>query len=247
MKLTDKITVTNECNMKLMARYPDNHFDLAVVDPPYGIDGNSHRQNKSRGKLTKSTDYHNALWDQVVPDDKYFDELFRVSKHQIIWGINYFKNSRLKSAGRIVWDKVNGDTSYSDAEIAYASMFYSVRVVNYMWNGMMQGRTIGRSSSIMEGKKELNEFRIHPTQKPVKLYKWLLTNYAENEFKILDTHLGSGSIVIACHDLGFELTACELDPKYYKDSIKRFNEVTAQTDLFKNTLNNSNYDPHRLI
>lgn len=237
MQLTDKITLTNECNMDLMARYADNYFDLAIVDPPYGIDGNSHRQNKSRGKLAKSTDYHNALWDQEVPDDNYFKELMRVSKHQIIWGINYFSNQCLKSAGRIVWDKVNGDTSYSDAEIAYASMFYSVRVVHYMWNGMMQGKTIGRSDSIMQGKKELNEFRIHPTQKPVKLYEWIFKNYVNKGDNILDTHGGSMSIACAVDNmnqiekLDLSLVLCELDEHYFNAGVKRVKNHVSQIKI----------------
>lgn len=224
--------ITNEDNLQLMARYPDNHFDLAIVDPPYGIDGDSHRKNTSRGKHIKSKAYHNALWKQNIPPEKYFKELTRVSKNQIIFGINYFKSPSLKSGGRIVWDKVNGDNHFSDAEIAYCSLFDSVRVVHYMWSGMMQGDNISRAGSTMRGNKALNEKRIHPTQKPIKLYEWLLIKYGNEGDKILDTHLGSGSIAIACHKLKFDLTACELDPVYYSDAVRRIKEFKSQLTLF---------------
>ena len=204
-----------------MARYPDNHFDLAIVDPPYGIDGNSHRNNQSRSKLAVAKKYDTFLWDQEAPKPAYFKELNRVSKKQIIFGINYFNHKSLSSSGRIVWDKVNGEADFSDAEIAYCSWIESVRVVHFMWSGMMQGATIGRSRSVMQGNKKLNEVRIHPTQKPVKLYEWLLVNFAKPGYKILDTHLGSGSSAIACHNLHFDLTACEVVKKHYDDVMER--------------------------
>ena len=225
---TTKI-INGDC-LEVMRRYHDNYFDLAIVDPPYGIDGNSHRENKSRGKVAKSKDYHNALWGQEIPTEEYFKELVRVSKHQIIWGINYFKSEHLNSAGRIIWDKCNGETSFSDAEIAYSSMFYSTRMVHYMWSGMMQGKTIGRDSSVMNGKKDLNEKRIHPTQKPIILYNWIYEKFANKEMKVIDTHLGSGSSAISGHYFGFEeFVGIEIDETYFNDCVQRFIQMTPPT------------------
>lgn len=217
MNLTDKITVTNEDNMELMSRYPDNYFDLAIVDPPYGgNDAIGLKNNKSNKKqASKRTDY--KVFSNIEPPKEYFEELIRVSKHQIIWGVNFYNNYNL-SGGRICWDKKG--TAFGRAELAYYSGSKSVNVFEYTWNGMIQGD--------MKNKEQ----RIHPTQKPVKLYEWLLDNYAKEGDKILDTHLGSGSIAIACHNRGFELTACELDKEYYDNFVKRFKQVTAQQSLF---------------
>ncbi len=212
------MTITNEDNMQLMARYEDNHFDLAIVDPPYGI-GEDGKKNHSRGKLAKATKYTPKNWDKETPSQEYFDELKRISKNQIVWGGNYFID-KLKhpSMGWIFWDKqMTGD--FSDGELAYTSFNKALKKVKYTWNGMLQGD--------MKNKEK----RIHPTQKPVKLYEWLLMNYAKEGDKILDTHLGSGSIAIACHNLGYDLTACELDKEYYNATIKRINQHKAQLRL----------------
>lgn len=158
--------VTNENCMDLMARYPDKHFDLAIVDPPYGIAQDGHREN-NRSKLAKSKKYHKALWDQPAPDKAYFDELFRVSKNQIIWGANHFISKiPIDSPCWIVWDKDNTG-NFADCELAWTSFETAVRKFQYRWNGMLQQN--------MKDK----EIRIHPTQKPVALYKWLLTNYSQ--------------------------------------------------------------------
>jgi site-specific DNA-methyltransferase (adenine-specific) len=214
MKITDKITITNEDNMELMARYPDNYFDLAIVDPPYGnIDAIGLNDNKKKGKqATKRKEYH--LFENIAPENKYYLELERVSKNQIIWGGNFLG----LCGGVIVWNK-NG-TAFGQGEIAICSTHKSVQIFEFTWNGMLQGD--------MKNK----EIRIHPTQKPVALYKWLLDKYAKEGDKILDTHLGSGSIAIACHDYGFELTACELDQEYYDKAIKRIQNHVAQQKLF---------------
>lgn len=217
MRVTDKITLTNEDNMELMKRYPDNYFDLAIVDPPYGgNDAIGLKDNTSNGKqATKRTNYN--VFENVAPSIEYFNELKRVSKHQIIWGVNFYNNVDL-SGGRICWDKKG--TAFGRAELAYYSGSKSVNVCEIIWNGMIQHDMKNKES------------RIHPTQKPVKLYEWLLMNYAKEGDKILDTHLGSGSIAIACHNRGFELTACELDKEYYEASIKRFKQQTAQQTMF---------------
>ena len=209
--------ITNEDNMELMTRYEDNHFDLAIVDPPYGgNDAIGLKDNTSTNKqATKRTNYN--VFENVAPTIEYFNELKRVSKNQIIWGVNFYDNYNL-SGGRLVWDKKG--TAFGRAEMAYLSMTKSVNICEIIWNGMIQHD--------MKNK----ETRIHPTQKPVKLYEWLLINYAKEGDKILDTHLGSGSIALACHNLKFDLTACELDKDYYEASMKRLKEHKQQLTMF---------------
>jgi len=221
MKVTDKITITNEDNMELMARYPDNYFDLAIVDPPYGMKKNTYGSGSKgvKAKFDCSIENHRE-WD-ITPKKEYFIELQRVSKNQIIFGANYFIENipNANSSCWIVWDKDNtGD--FADCELAWCSFKTSVRQFKWRWNGMLQ--------QDMKNK----ELRIHPTQKPVALYKWLLYKYAKEGDKILDTHLGSGSIAIACHYYGFELTACELDKEYYDKAIKRISNHVSQQKLF---------------
>lgn len=231
MRITDKIEITNEDNMALMARYPDKYFDLAIVDPPYfsGPEKRKFYGQEVSNKGVKRIDYAvTDTWE--LPNAEYFKELFRISEHQIIWGCNYF--DLIFPPGRIIWDKVNGDSSFSDCEIAYCSKHETVRIFRYMWNGMMQGKSVSEGY-IMQGNKKLNEKKTHPTQKPVNLYKWLLSKYAKPNDKVLDTHLGSGSIAIACHDFGFELTACELNKYHYENAINRIKEHTAYGSLFE--------------
>lgn len=223
MKVTDKITITNEDNMALMARYPDNYFELAIVDPPYGI--GIHKMNytqSAKGGVTKRNDYSAITnWDSNVPTQEYFNELFRVSKSQIIWGGNYFELPLTKSW--IIWDKKTEEkysNDFADCEMAWNSFNKPAKVVRYLWSGMLQPN--------MKDKQK----RIHPTEKPYQLYKWLLDKYAKPNDKILDTHLGSGSIAIACHDYGFDLTACELDKEYFDKSIQRIKNHTNQQKLF---------------
>lgn len=217
------ITITNEDNMQLMARYPDKYFDLAIVDPPYGI-GEDGGKSESRCKKTKvkPNKFTKKNWDNYAPNKQYFNELIRVSKNQIIWGANHFIENIPNSSTPcfIVWDKDNGSNDFADAELAYTSFKSAVRLFKYKWHGMLQGD--------MKNK----EIRIHPTQKPVALYRWLLEKYAKPGDKILDTHLGSGSIAIACHDYGFDLTACELDKDYFDAAIKRLKQNQSQTKLF---------------
>ena len=213
------MTITNEDNMELMARYPDNHFDLAIVDPPYGIDAdvkNSQNKVQSKKSATKSKKYGSQLWDSNIPTDEYFDELIRISKKQIIWGANYFG----LVGGMIYWHKNVTMPTYSTGELAWVSWLNKLDFVDITWHGMIQHDMSNK------------ETRIHPTQKPVALYKWLLDKYAKQGYKILDTHLGSGSIAIACHDYDFDLTACELDKEYFDKAMQRINNHTAQQKLF---------------
>lgn len=203
-----------------MKQFPDNYFELAIVDPPYGIN-ESGQTNKSRGKIAKSKDYGNKNWDIESPNKIYFNELIRVSKNQIIWGANHFISKiPFDSSCWIVWNKDNGDTDFADCELAWSSFKSAVRKFDFKWQGMLQGD--------MKNK----ENRIHPTQKPVKLYKWLLQNYAKEGDKILDTHLGSGSSRIAAYDLGFDFTGFELDKDYFEASEKRFQQHISQLTLF---------------
>jgi site-specific DNA-methyltransferase (adenine-specific) len=213
--------ITNEDNMKLMSRYPDNYFDLAIVDPPYGIgeDGGDKQRNFKSKKCPKGTNKHYTKknWDNSKPNADYFIELKRVSKNQIIWGGNYFVDYLDSSMGWIFWDKKNGESDFSDGELAYTSFNKGLRKFEWLWAGFQKQRP---------------ETRIHPTQKPVALYKWILHKYAKEGDKILDTHLGSGSIAIACHDYKFDLTACELDKEYFDKAMQRINNHTAQQKLF---------------
>ena len=222
------MNITNEDNMELMARYPDKYFDLAIVDPPYGI-GEGNKKNLTRNSYTgfgkaknwvKSKDYGGGEFDDSIPSKEYFYELFRVSNNQIIWGGNYMVEHLPSSMGWIVWDKDNGQCDQSDCELAFTSFKKGLRKFKFRWHGLLQ--------EDMKNK----EIRIHPTHKPVALYKWLLDKYAKPGDKILDTHLGSGSIAIACHDYKFDLTACELDKEYFDKAMQRINNHTAQQKLF---------------
>jgi site-specific DNA-methyltransferase (adenine-specific) len=214
--------------MEGMKQWPDNYFDLAIVDPPYfkGPNEKTFYGNEVSTRGVKRTLYEPIeKWE--VPDKHYFEELFRVSKNQIIWGVNYFTHIYDFGPGRIIWDKVNGESSYSDCEVAYCSMHDSTRIFRYMWNGMMQGKSI-TEGHIMQGNKRLNEVRIHPTQKPVALYKWTLMKYAKQGFRILDSHVGSASSLIACYDGGFEYVGYETDKNMYQTSMERLENHMRQ-------------------
>lgn len=209
------LKITNECNMQLMARYPDGHFDLAIVDPPYGLDlanmnmgiGKSKKASKAKNRKWES-----KSWDTEIPTDYYFNELKRISKNQIIWGGNYFNLNACSNF--IIWDKeIPNGLSFSDCEFAWTSFSGANKMFRY---------------SAYKNKSE----KFHPTQKPPQLYKYCLDKYAKPGDKILDTHLGSGSIAIACHDYGFDLTACELDADYYKLAMKRIDQHVSQQKLF---------------
>ena len=193
-----------------MARYPDKYFDLAIVDPPYGIGISENPVRQAHAK---------KQWDKNIPPNEYFKELFRVSKNQIIWGGNYFDLPPTQNY--IVWDKVQPhDFSLAMCELAWCSIQKPIKMFAY---------------SVL---RERN--KIHPTQKPVALYKWLLTNYAKEGDLILDTHVGSASSLIACHDLGFDAVGFELDPDYYALSTERLNNHKKQVTFFDNHLRNIN-------
>ena len=203
--------------MEYMATVPDKYFDLAIVDPPYGIDAdiknngkNSDRHEKT--SLAKINTYKKTNWDNETPNEDYFNELKRVSKKQIIWGANFFG----LVGGMLYWHKGVTMPTYSTGELAWLSWLQKIDFVNITWHGMLQHN--------MKNK----EARIHPTQKPVALYEWLLANYAKKGQKILDTHLGSGSSAIAAHYFGVDFVGCELDKDYFEAAKARFDMATKQ-------------------
>lgn len=208
MKVTDKIEITNEDNMALMARYPDNYFDLALVDPPYGI---GDKTTKGGSKRNSNANFKKHNWDNSIPNKDYFKELKRVSKNQIIWGGNYMIEHLNNCRCFITWDKMVFIPTMSRIELALTSFDKLPELIQI---------------------NNTDKDRFHPTQKPVALYKWLLQKYAKPNDKILDTHLGSMSIAIACHDMGFELTGCELDPDYYIAGVDRLKRHVSQLSLF---------------
>ena len=219
--------------MEYMAGFTDRFFDLAIIDPPYGKgeDGASNHRRGGKvmfgdkfgknGSVVPPKKYTPKNWDSKPPDESYFKELFRVSKNQIIFGANHFI-SRIPydSSCWIVWDKRNAGTDFADCELAWTSFPSAVRMLSWKWNGMLQ--------QDMKNKED----RIHPTQKPKALYRWLLDNYAKPGDKILDTHLGSGSSRIAAYEMDFDFYACENDAEYFAAQEKRFREQTAQQFLF---------------
>ena len=198
--------------LEYMKTQPDKSFDLAVVDPPYGIGADGGTGTSNKGVVKK----YNQVWDSP-PSQWYFSELKRVSMNQVIWGANYFENL---SGGRIVWDKDNTG-NFSDCEIAYQSFSIGIRKFRFRWNGMLQ--------EDMKNKEK----RIHPTQKPIALYNWIFTSYATKGQRVLDTHLGSGSIAISAFYHGLDFVGCEIDKEYYNNAFQRFGEVTRQGQLFE--------------
>jgi len=204
MKITENIEITNECNMELMKRYPDKYFDLAIVDPPYGI--------------------NLAKWDKETPKQEYFDELRRVSKNQIIWGGNYFVDKLPITEAWICWHKKPFLKQQAHFELAWSSFDIKPKMIEYTYAGNAEG--------LNNIKVDYSKKSIHPAQKPENIYSLLIKEFAKPNDKILDTHLGSGSIAIACHDYGFSLTACELDPEYYEKAVQRIKNHVSQQRLF---------------
>ena len=215
--------------MEYMRTLQDKAFDLAVVDPPY-FSGPERRgyYGCKISPIGVHREYPiSPKWD--IPCADYFSQLVRVAKKYIVWGCTYFDYHF--APGRIVWDKCNDGADQSGAEIAFNSLNLRTDIFRFMWRGMMQGKSIAEGT-VQQGNKSLNEKRIHPTQKPVALYTWILQKYAKPGDKILDTHLGSGSSRIAAYDLGFDFVGCEIDPHYFQAQERRFAEHTAQISLF---------------
>lgn len=233
--------------MDLMARYGDNHFDLADCDPPY-FSGPEKRGFYGKEFSTIGVQRINypitKTWD--IPTQEWFDEVKRVSKNQIIWGANYFefigkpfKTPRGKEiddfikenpVGWIIWDKCNGESTFNDYELAWTSFDRPTTLFVFMWKGMMQGKSITKGH-IMQGNKSLNEKRIHPTQKPVMLYDWENLNYTKKGDKKLSTHLGSASDAISSLKFDIEFVGCESSKTHYENSIKRIDQYKSQLKL----------------
>jgi len=216
------IDLKNMDCLEAMRQMTDNQFDLAIVDPPYGINfGEFNRTNKrSDGTRYKSDKYKNSNWDDSIPTEEYFEELRRVSKNQIVWGGNYFPplwDNGCK--GFIFWHKGNPVPNFSDGELAWTSFNKVAKQFDFRYYGGLEGKTSASE-------------KIHPTQKPIKLYEWILDNYANEGDKILDTHLGSGSIALACHNRGFNLTGFEIDSEYYEKAIERLRVHQSQLTMF---------------
>ena len=202
------ITATNEDNMLMMARYPDKYFDLAIVDPPYGI------------KVKTRVFDDGKKWDNEIPTKQYFKQLFRVSKNQIIWGGNYFLDYLNPTPCFLIWDKKMTDK-------------HSMSMSEFAWTSFTTKNLIFRQPPVGDrGFYNIDGTRIHPTQKSIKLYEWQLMNYAKEGDKILDTHRGSASLDIACHNLGFDLVTCEIDTDYFNDGNKRLNQHQNQLKMF---------------
>ena len=209
--------------MAFMAQFPDKFFDLAVVDPPYGINMDGGVIGISR--KAKNTEYHKKDWDKSAPEIAYFQELRRVSKNQIIFGANHFiSRNPIDSPCWIVWDKENGNNPFADCELAWTSFNRAVRKFVFRWQGMLQGN--------MKHK----EIRIHPTQKPIALYAWIFENFSRGGEKILDTHLGSGSSRIAAYHAGLDFWGCELDKEYFDKANERFEKEIHGVEVVGNTV-----------
>ena len=201
-----------------MKQIPDKYFELAIVDPPYGIGAGSKKFiNRSTANKRAENFYKDNDWDKQRPTKEYFQELCRVSKNQIIWGSNYFADLLNPTRCYIVWDKKTGDNSYADCELAFTSFDGNAKIYSKLW--------LGAHAKDIDG-------RFHPTQKPIDLYKWLLLNFASKGDKILDTHVGSASSIIACIDMGFEYMGFEIDKEYFESASKRIEDYQAQTSLF---------------
>lgn len=229
--------ILGDC-VEIMKGFDDKQFDLAIVDPPYGI-GEDGRKTKSRDykrfdprngmKINcPAKKYKSADWDNEPPKQEYFNQLFRVAKKVFIWGDNYINfEQKIVSSGRLIWNKYTGDNDFSDCEIAWTNSFKSVRKFDFMWAGFRQGKSI-TEGHINQGNKSLCEKRIHPTQKPVALYYWIIENYGNGCNNILDTHLGSGSSRIAADKARLNFTGIEIDKDYFEASEKRFKEYKSQ-------------------
>lgn len=210
--------------MEYLKEFPDNYFDLAIVDPPYGgVTQGGYMSNKMGGGVAKNrNDYHLGVWQYGRPSDDYFKELLRVSKNQIIWGGNYYASLLPDSQGWIVWDKEKPEgVSFADAELAWTSFDVATRIFKFAWNGMLQGNMKNKGT------------KIHPTQKPVRLYEWCLSRYAKDGDTILDTHVGSGSSLIACHETDHKYIGFEIDPVYYEKAKQRIDEASSQVNIFQ--------------
>lgn len=213
MEYRSKIELYNIDCMEYMKNCKDNQFDLAIVDPPYGIGANKMTLGNGKNKIYRGEND----WDVEIPKKEYWDELMRISKNQIVWGGNYFTEFLPPTSAWVFWDKGTGDNDFADGELAWTSFKGALRKVKRSWVG---------------ANAKNGDNRIHPTEKPVELYQWLLDRYAKEGDKILDTHLGSGSIALACDALKHNLVGCELDKRYFEEAKERIENARKQIKLF---------------
>lgn len=230
--MNNSVTFLQDC-VEAMKQMPDQCFDLAVVDPIYGdVTAGGYITGKSKGGVGPHPKHNAEMWSQPKTGQEYFDELFRISKNQIIFGGNYFvKEIARDSQCWIVWDKCHPEgIKFADAELAWTSFNRATRIFRFMWNGMCQG-TPGNGTK-MQGNKALNERRIHTCQKPVELYRWIFHNFSEPGYKVIDTHLGSGSSRIAAYDMNLDFTGFEIVKETFDLQEERFAEYTAQCRIY---------------
>lgn len=255
---TDKILAVCEDNMVFMEQFDKHHVDIAIADPEYGISESMSnfesrntpvkQKNGGTSKIKKNQKYFNSDWDASPPPPEYFDKLFYISKNQIVFGANYFSKIvgtpfkpprrdkfeqflKENPRGWIIWDKVNSTNDFNDCELIWTSFDFESFILPYMWSGMMQGLSI-TEGTIQQGNKQLNEKRIHPTQKPVPIYKFLLHRFAKPGDIIYDPNFGSGSLIIACHDYEFNIFACEKDSVMFSLASSRINKHISQLKMF---------------
>jgi site-specific DNA-methyltransferase (adenine-specific) len=237
---------------QIISEYRDNQFNISLADPPYGDNNNFHRRNHTRSKLVRSKDYHNALWDQPRPTLEFFNQMFRISESQIVFGANYFgdiypfldwelktpRRHQIKEfmnrnpQGVIIWDKMTGSSTFNDYEIIWTSFEFETFIFKFMWSGMMQGKSISQGH-VMNANKKKNEKRIHPTMKPIKLYLFLLKQFGSYACSIIDLYGGSFNSGIAAHQLGMDYTAVEIEKKYFDDGFQNIKSYLSQENLFK--------------
>lgn len=233
-----KSKLINADCMSHLPGFADNHFDLAIVDPPYGnnysmaFDTRMCKPLPNRKAPIERGFYKKKTWDESIPDKEYFGELLRVSKNQIIWGGNYFIQYLYNTKGIIVWDKEKKIPTYADGEMAWSSFDKPLKIFYYLWDGFKQAQQPGKNAKV-QGNHKIKEKRIHPTQKPVALYRWLLINYGTKGDRILDTHVGSGSSLVACIMEGFDYVGYEIDKEYYDGAMKRIKAEQQKIDMFK--------------
>jgi site-specific DNA-methyltransferase (adenine-specific) len=237
-----KSEVLNMDNRSGLSCIADQSFDLVSDDPPYFLGPEKREFYGEKVSSIGVKRLYTPTGDWQVPDASYFDEITRVGKYYVVWGCNYFDYKF--HSGRIVWDKCNDSSDYSDCEIAATNLFDHVRIFRFMWNGMLQGST--EDGRKMQGNKSKNEKRIHPTQKPVQLYKWLFSRFAQPGWRILSPHVGSGSDRIAAHELGFDFTGYEIDPIHFNNQEERFQKHIKQLSLFRPTETKGNVPPPQL-
>lgn len=233
----NKLFLHNCDNMEFMAKIPDKYFELAIVDPPFGIKASVQNQSSSKIKgrknsIVERSTFKSKDWDNEIPTKEYFDELFRISENQIIWGGNYFTDYLKPTNGWVVWNKMQSLETRSDGEMAWTSFKKPLAILPLLHDGFKRAQNVGYNQPVIYNVPYSGKQTIHPTQKPIALYKWLLSKYAKQGDKIFDSHLGSMSSVIAAYEMGFEIHGCELDAEYFEAGKNRVITHLRQLKIF---------------